>query len=58
MLTMIDSGSVRDLCSLLMLQSLMTAIHDLEVSKRPETRTESRKPVNYFQFAGGTSTGG
>ncbi|PYH80217.1 FabD/lysophospholipase-like protein [Aspergillus uvarum CBS 121591] len=54
----IDGGGVRGLCSLLVLKRLMTAIRDLEVSKRPETKDEAREPVNYFQFAGGTSTGG
>ncbi|GCB20451.1 calcium-independent phospholipase A2-gamma [Aspergillus awamori] len=54
----IDGGGVRGLCSLLLLQRLMDSIRKLETKRRPGTRHDRRIPADYFDLAGGTSTGG
>ncbi|CZR58606.1 uncharacterized protein PAC_08498 [Phialocephala subalpina] len=54
----IDGGGVKGLCSLLVLDKLMQKVKELEVSKNPGSEDQPRLPCNYFELAGGTSTGG
>ncbi|KAK5051392.1 hypothetical protein LTR84_003044 [Exophiala bonariae] len=54
----IDGGGVRGLASLLVLERIMREIARLEIAAEPATINKIRIPADYFQLAGGTSTGG
>jgi patatin-like phospholipase/acyl hydrolase len=56
----IDGGGVRGLSSLLVLERIMREITRLEIEAdpSPESRRRVRIPADYFDLAGGTSTGG
>jgi patatin-like phospholipase/acyl hydrolase len=61
MLTHIDSSGVRGICSLLVLQALMDKIKAAEEEENVQCKGKSgdeRLPEDYFDLAGGTSTGG
>lgn len=49
---------MRGLCSLLVLKKIMDEIARLENEADPTTRGATRLPADYFDLAGGTSTGG
>jgi patatin-like phospholipase/acyl hydrolase len=55
---LLDGGGVRGLCSLLVLDRLIQEVNKLEVSDNPESKDRPRLPCEYFELAGGTSTGG
>lgn len=55
---MLDGGGVRGLASLLVLERLMAEVAKIEAAADPSTRNKHRIPVDYFDLAGGTSTGG
>ncbi|KAF4454400.1 FabD/lysophospholipase-like protein [Fusarium austroafricanum] len=54
----IDGGGVRGIVSLLVLQKIMESVRDHEIARDPSAGTHDRHPADYFDLAGGTSTGG
>lgn len=54
----LDGGGVRGLCSLLILERIMREIERIEIEQDPGSRHRVRIPADYFDLAGGTSTGG
>ncbi|KAH0562020.1 hypothetical protein GP486_003274 [Trichoglossum hirsutum] len=54
----IDGGGVRGLSSLLILQAVMRKVELIERERDPNARIGLRLPADYFDLAGGTSTGG
>ncbi|KAL9615095.1 MAG: hypothetical protein Q9167_000413 [Letrouitia subvulpina] len=54
----VDGGGVRGLASLLVIERIMREIARKEVAMDPSTSQNLRIPADYFDLAGGTSTGG
>ncbi|KAE8357463.1 acyl transferase/acyl hydrolase/lysophospholipase [Aspergillus caelatus] len=54
----IDGGGVRGLVSLLVLGRIMDCIRNQELEESPTASNDDRAPADYFDLAGGTSTGG
>lgn len=58
----LDGGGVKGISSVIILQKIMERVREIENeakrSKGLPTDPEERRPVDYFDLAGGTSTGG
>ncbi|OAP65249.1 hypothetical protein AYL99_01221 [Fonsecaea erecta] len=58
----LDGGGVKGISSMMILQRIMDRVRDVEneanLEKGKPVDTEERKPVDYFDLAAGTSTGG
>jgi patatin-like phospholipase/acyl hydrolase len=54
----IDGGGIKGISALLILDAIMTQIRTKELSSRFSSNTTVRLPVDYFDLAAGTSTGG
>jgi patatin-like phospholipase/acyl hydrolase len=53
----LDGGGVKGISSLLILHEIMERVKSIESETAPKDASD-RLPVNYFNLAGGTSTGG
>lgn len=53
----LDGGGVKGISSLMILQAIMDRVKEIETGKG-STNTSTRAPADYFDLAGGTSTGG
>jgi patatin-like phospholipase/acyl hydrolase len=58
----LDGGGIKGVSSLIILQRIMNFVRDIENAARRDQRKpedhRERKPVDYFDLCGGTSTGG
>lgn len=54
----IDGGGVKGVSPLTILDNLMERVKEVEIERNPHCSREERKPVDYFDLAAGTSTGG
>lgn len=53
-----DGGGVKGVSSVIMLDAIMDKVKQIENSTGSDMSLETRKPVDYFDLAAGTSTGG
>ncbi|KPI42375.1 Calcium-independent phospholipase A2-gamma [Cyphellophora attinorum] len=54
----LDGGGVRGISTLLVLKHVMARVAELEQHAKTNMSPDPRKPKDYFDLAGGTSTGG
>ena len=54
----LDGGGVKGVSSALILGEIMERVKRIELQNNISTSTDDRKPVDYFDLAAGTSTGG
>ncbi|RMD40875.1 hypothetical protein DV735_g4252, partial [Chaetothyriales sp. CBS 134920] len=54
----LDGGGVKGISSLMILQRIMDRVREIENKERSFTDAAERLPRDYFDLAGGTSTGG
>lgn len=54
----LDGGGVKGVSSVIILDAIMEKVKKIEIAKGINTSEAPRKPADYFDLAGGTSTGG
>jgi len=54
----LDGGGVKGVSSLIILDAIMERVKKIEIARGINTSDAPRKPADYFDLAGGTSTGG